>query len=349
MQNPGFFSTPLEDAEHEFVEAYILATEYYDLKPPDVPGTGKPKADEPTTPPSAPKTKEWFWKFQINPSTLRHSIGAQYADTQTQGAVTPDSQFFTTEAEKMEVQNAIFDTWQKGKSLRTVLEGLRAMIQPSPTDGMFHPPILSFIWGSMTFGPCVLTSTSWDEVAWLGGEPATVQVSLSLKRVPENFEELASNNPLPIPANTDSNITANSGDETSPPMPLTESQRRQASEFARAYLSMNKASYSIEVQQALRANAYLLLTDAGTGEVKMLRPNGSPFGTIFRWNGSVSSADAKFTVDGVNTIPLSGGVLPDVDISTLEAVSTLIRAGNYNPYSDQIKRELARVAAEMPG
>ena len=319
----------LPSAENRRVMAYLLA---YDapVTAPIAPGDAEAAHAESATsgessvsgdisvmPPGysdGSASSSFVWKFLINPATLRYSRSAQYSDTQTFAARVQDLQYFLTNGETLDISNVLMDSWHDGKSLQPLIDGLNKLMEAKVEDGKFSPPVLSFIFGSKRFAPCVLTQVSRDEAGWLGGDPAIAQISMTLKQLPEDrgtgiaqATTLAGSN-----ANTDSPIEPTENSEGKPRMPLTDAQAATASQYAKEYLTQQLSKFSPEVQQVIRSNSYLLLTDRETGDVQMLKKDGTAIGNVLRWNGETSDANAQILSGKTTTVPLAPNVtLPD--------------------------------------
>lgn len=233
--------------------------------------------------------EERLWTFFYNPQMLRFSGDAKYNETGTFAAREQNQQFGYSSGLTLEVPRLYLDSYCLGKSLRPLLEGLDELRKADVKKSKFNPPILSFIWGSRRFSPCVLTRISWDESAWLSGEPARVQMSLTFLQVPK-------------PGALGAKMTTTTFDadkkalEGKPRQELTDRQRQDASTKAREWLAANQQTLDSTTQNLVRSNRYKLLTDAKTGDVTMLDLKGQKVGTVGRWDG-------KTFTDQVSTLP----------------------------------------------
>lgn len=339
LYNTDVFES-LPKAENRAAQAYLLVYEAPASAPVASPEQTAAKLDESSTsgasavttavaePPPQPEqgadasNSSFVWKFLINPASLKYSRSAQYSDTQTLAAKVQDLQYFLTSGETLEISNVLFDSWNDGKSLQPLIDGLNRLLEAKVEEGKFAPPILSLIWGSKRFSPCVLTQISWDEAAWLGGDPASLQLSLTLKKLPEDRGRGTAQPTTLVgsTANTDSPATPTENSEGKPRMPLTDAQAAEASKYAKQYLNQQLSKFSPDVQQLIRSNSYLLLTNRETGDVTMLGKGGTAIGNVLRWNGETSDAAAQLLSGTSTTVPLAANAtLPaTVSIADLE-------------------------------
>jgi hypothetical protein len=232
-----------------------------------------------------PTTEKKLWTFLYNPSVLRFSGDAKYSESGTFAAREQDMQYGNSTGLTLEIPNLYLDSYCLGKSLKPLLEGIDELRKADIKQSRFSPPILSFVFGSRRFSPCVLTRVGWDEVNWLGGEPARAQMNLTLQQIPEPGKlglgaiapELQSLDQLPAD--------------------LTERQREEGSAAAKEHLNANIQTLSPEVQGLVRSNAYKLGTDAATGDVTMVRADGTAIGVVGRWDGK------ELATENVSTLP----------------------------------------------
>ena len=222
----------------------------------------------------------------INPESLQWSRSATFSKQQTAGTSVQSQQFYNTEGRTLKLSDIKLETYRAGKTLSQYLEGFEALLQPQATDERWHSPKpLTFVWGSRQFGPCILKSMSWDEKAWISGEPATVKFSLSLEEIPPPDTELQRR----LPPNT--NADADALDT-----PLTERQRAEGSGAAQTWLQENAVELDDDLRDRVAANRYLLTTDEATGNTTITDENGEALGIVGQWNGR------EFTTDEVQDL-----------------------------------------------
>lgn len=234
-----------------------------------------------------------LWQFQYNPSVLRFSGESKWNAVETFAAREADQQFGSSTGLTLEIPNIYLDTFCLGKSLKPLLDGLDELRKADIRQSKFNPTILSFVFGSRRFSPCVLTRLNWDEVAWLGGEPARVQLSMTLQQ-------------LPIPGKL--GLAAIAPELQLPPEGLTERQRGEGSEAAKKWLTDNAQTLSPDVQNLVRSNGYKLSTDAD-GKVTMTNAAGQAIGILGTWDGSqldTSGSTIPKASSSSNTSPVAG-------------------------------------------
>lgn len=277
--------------------------------------TGSTDSTESTAPITTPQNR--VWNFLINPSVLSYSRSAVYSDTQTWAAKKQDIQYFTTNGQTLKMPNIILDSWHDGRSLRPLIEGINALLEAQIDQNRYYPPVLSFVWGSTRFAPCVLTEVTWDEAAWLSGEPATVVLNLTFREVPEPRSRGT--------AAADTQLAPNeeASEQGSPRLPLTDAQASQASTYANQFLDQNLNNWSPEIQAQVRSDSYRLLTNRATGDVQMLNPDGTVIGTVLRWNGEAGT-NLEIRSGATTTIPARDGyTLPEtLDPDALAGTAT---------------------------
>jgi biotin carboxyl carrier protein len=248
---------------------------------------------------NAPKP---LWLFLVNPQVLRFQRNAKYAEISPLASKQSELQYTGSEGLSLSIQNLILMTWYEGKSLRPLLEGVNKLLEADINNKKYSPPILKFQMGAREFGPCVLTSVQWDEAAWLGGEPATVQLSLELKEVPKAVSrgkvEASTNKQVEEAKQTREK-------QGKPRLKLTERQRADASNAAKKYLEKNVNVWSADIQAAIKGNKYKLSTDADSGVVTMIGVGGAKLGVVLVNLGSEIKAGA-----GVTTIATMKGAKP---------------------------------------
>ncbi len=232
-----------------------------------------------------PTTEKKLWTFFYNPSVLRFSGDAKYSESGTFAAREQDMQYGNSTGLTLEIPNLYLDSYCLGKSLKPILDGLDELRKADIKQSKFSPPILSFVFGSRRFAPCVLTRVGWDEVAWLGGQPARAQMNMTLMEIPAPGK-------LGLAAIAPEQQTLNQL-----PTDLTERQRGEGSAKAKEWLNANIQAVSPEVQSLVRSNTYKLATDAKTGDVTMQKADGTAIGVVGRWDGKV------FTTEKINTLP----------------------------------------------
>jgi hypothetical protein len=217
------------------------------------------------------------WGFLLAPSALRFSRAAEYGEQSSFAAKVRDRQYSQTSGATLAIPNLALMTWYYKKSLMPLIEGINQLLEARVEEGQFSPPLLSFVMGRRRFAPCVLSEVSWDESAWLGGEPASVLMNLTLIEIP-------------FPGLKRDAITPETGDEiemdsTAPRNELTDRQRKEASDAAKKHLQENQQTFIKVVADKIRSNSYFLETNRETGEVSMLDANKDFIGIVGTYNG----------------------------------------------------------------
>lgn len=230
-----------------------------------------------------------LWQFLVAPSRLQFSRSAKYNENSTFAAKVIDRQYANTSGATLTINNLEFLTWCYKKSMRPLIEGLMTLLEIK--EDTFAPPILSFVFGSRRFGPCVLSDVNWDESAWLGGEQASINLNLTLQEIPN--PGLKGDAIVTSPSNQSLNEEI---DSTNPRNSLTLRQRKEASKAAKEYLEANQDTFNQVVSEAIRSSAYFLETNEESGQVEMLDRDKASIGIVGTWNGQDFS-------DASNTIP----------------------------------------------
>lgn len=217
------------------------------------------------------------WGFLLSPSALRFSRSAEYGEQSSFAAKVRDRQYSQTSGAILTIPNLAFTTWYYKKSLMPLIDGINRLLEARVEDSQFSPPILSFVMGKRRFAPCVLSEVSWDESAWLGGEPASVSMNLALIEVP--FPGLKRD------AITPEGEEESPTDSTTPRNELTDRQRKEASDAAKKHLQDNQQTFAKVVADKIQSNSYFLETHRETGEVSMLDANKDFIGIVGTSNG----------------------------------------------------------------
>jgi hypothetical protein len=234
-----------------------------------------------------PKSEQRLWTFQYNPSLLKFSGEAKYSAAETMATRLPDQQFANSTGLKLDISNIYLETFRDRKSLLPLIDGINELRKAKLEKRIFSPPLLMFIFGSRRFGPCVLTSVSWDEASWLGGAPARVQMNLSFMEVPKpGAIGVKALPPEPDPPK-----------DGKPAKDLTDRQKDDAIVKAKEWLKTNEGKLDPRIVTTLKANTFKLEADKKSGDVMMLDAKGGKIGVVGRWDGKT------FTTEKVNTIP----------------------------------------------
>jgi hypothetical protein len=217
-----------------------------------------------------------FISFLYNPEAKKYSREAQYAEAVTGGTGISDQNYIRTSGRTLELSDLLLDSFAAGKSLRQLLEGLEKLILPQAIS--LPPQTVRFVWGSESFGPAVITSISWEETAWLSGEPAQARLNLTLLQIPE------------APSPTD--LTAAPTGATN----LTDRQREDARKKAGEWLTANASRLRPDVRAAFNSKRFRYLTDAATGSITILDTSDRPLGKVGTYDGFVFTPLGELTI-----------------------------------------------------
>lgn len=247
--------------------------------------------------PDPKKASQPIWQFQYNPSSLKFRTSAEYAEQKTLSGDVPEQQFFTTSGTTLQISQIYLDSYCLGKSLQPLLDGIEALLMAKVDKQQYSPPVLTFIFGTRRFGPCVLTECEWTETAWLSGAPAKAEMSLSFKEVPVDRKT------------ADKAIAPKDSKDGAPRIKLTERQRKEGSDKAIANLiaPATLAKLSASVQGTIKSKAYKVSTDENTGDVILYDAKGNKLGAIGRYDGTkLDTSTQVFTV--MNPVPKGRGL-----------------------------------------
>lgn len=237
-----------------------------------------------------------LWNFLYNPQALAYSREANYSESNPLGSAVAYQHYINTSGRTLQLSNILLNSWYEGKSVQPLIDGIQALMQAQIGAGAFTPPpVLSFVWGSKTFGPCVIKSVQWQETGWLSGAPAYGAMNITLLEV---REEQVSGNSFDQQL-LDDEVVPGDG---SPTESLTDSQAGQASRYAKAYLENNPQLWGPDVQTLIDSDSYLLLTNRETGDVQMLDSDRNVIGTILRSNGIFTEPDGTLSSGTLTTI-----------------------------------------------
>lgn len=201
--------------------------------------------------------------FLYNPESKKYARQAQYAEASTGGTEISEQNYVRTGGRTLELDNLLLDSFAAGRSLKPLLKGLEKLLLPVELG--LAPPTVLFVWGSERFGPAQVSQVSWEEAAWLSGEPAQARVSLSLIQIPTALTV----SPTPSPTG-----------ETN----LTDRQREDGRNKASDWLSSNVNKLRTEVRSAYNSNRFKFLTDQ-VGNISILDDKDIPFGKVGTWDG----------------------------------------------------------------
>jgi Contractile injection system tube protein len=213
--------------------------------------------------------------FLYNPESLGYSREASYAEAVTGGTGISEQNYIRTAGRTLTIPNLLLDSYAAGKSLSQLIEGLEKLLLPSGIG--LAPETVSFQWGTKLLSPAVITSISWEETAWLSGEPAQARLNLTLLQIPE------------APSPTDLTAAPTGG------INLTDRQREDARKKAGEWLTVNASKLRPDVRAAFNSKRFRYLTDT-SGNVSITNEAGNSFGRVGTWDGAVFAPLGELTI-----------------------------------------------------
>lgn len=204
--------------------------------------------------------------FLYNPESKSYSKEASYAAANAGGTGIQEQNYINSTGKTLSLSNLLLDSYCAGRSLRPYLDTLESLLLPKAPG--LAPPTVAFLWGSDRFSPAVVTSLSWEETAWLSGEPAMARVSMALLQLPE----------------ADSLATIAVTPEPTGEVGLTDRQRADAVAQAKAYLDSNTSKLKPEIKSAYSSSRFKWLTTTA-GTVQITDVSGKVLGTVGVWDG----------------------------------------------------------------
>lgn len=215
------------------------------------------------------------YQFLYNPEEIQWNRKANYAAAPASATSTPSQQYLYTEGRTYQFPGLLLQSYCEGKSLRSLLDGLQALMVVDPQGNSFAPKQVSFSWGTMRVGPAVITDLRVNETAWLGGETAEARVDLTLLELP--------------PPDTNPSETAAPTTATAQTINLSDRQREDARKAAEQWLQQNQNSLTPQVRDVVRTRRFRWLTSTN-GQVQITDSSGQAIGTVGTWNGQTFDA-----------------------------------------------------------
>ena len=211
-------------------------------------------------------TGEVLFDFLLNPEELSFTQTALYTEVPTAGANVPGREYQHTTAPSLSLSNVLVDTYSARRSASTLIATLQSLLE-SREDGMKPPRRVTFVWGSRTYGPAVLTELSWQETLWLSGEPAQLRLNLVFERVPET------------------QVAPTASTTQPPPTSLTPRQVGEGRNQGQAWLQDNLVSLNPQAKSVVAARRSNLQVDDTTGTITLKTAAGTLLGCVGRWDG----------------------------------------------------------------
>jgi hypothetical protein len=154
-----------------------------------------PDAPSPTGPTKyasndAPNPESAVWQFLFNPEELQLSSGPDYNRAETWGVSDAANHgqpvsWRAHKNRKLTFSKVLLHGYAFGRRVDKLEIGLQDLFMARSGEGMDSPPVLEFVWGSRTFGPCVIQNIQVREKAWDKGLLVNAEVSFELEQIPE--------------------------------------------------------------------------------------------------------------------------------------------------------------------
>lgn len=210
--------------------------------------------------------------FLYNPESKSYGRSASYSPAAAGGSSLPQQNYTGGTGRTLSLPNLLLDSFCAGRSLRNLIESLEKLL--IPTAPGLAPPTVSFVWGSESFSPAVVSDVVWEETAWLSGEPAIARVSLNLIQLP--------------PADSPTTLPTVPTGETA----LTDRQRATAVTEAGKWLRANLSRLKPDVKSAVSSNRFKYLTTEA-GQVSITDATGKLIGVVGVWDGYTFTAGSE--------------------------------------------------------
>jgi hypothetical protein len=221
-----------------------------------------------------------IFSFLFNPQSKQFSRTIKYGSPDVAYTSVQPQQYGYISGKTLKLNDLWLISHSEGKSVRPLLEKLQSLATVDIANGKTEPAVLYFAWGSEKFGPCVLADDiTWTETMWLGGEPASVSLNISLREVPPpnsySKTPVADTTPDKSTATKDSskdtaktqaavNRASNSISSLSSPesklYQLTSRQKKDGADKALSYVSSNPNKLSDSNLLAFRSENYSIQT-----------------------------------------------------------------------------------------
>ena len=225
---------------------------------------------------------QYLWAFLTNPQQLEFTRQAKYNEAQTLSAKKADWQYGYTSGRTLSISDIVLDGWCKGKTIMPLLDGIEALLEADVSKGKFAPTILSFVFGSRRFGPCVLTSVKWTETGWLGGMPARSTMSISVQEVPAPLTKAE----LEAKRRAATSILSEAKQKVnSPRLLLTERQVQAVITQSRAIIQKGISEFNPTAQALFKSGSFKIDVDREKGDVFLLDRSEKRVGTLARFDG----------------------------------------------------------------
>lgn len=131
------------------------------------------------------------WTFLFNPEELKLSSGPEYNRAEAWGVADEENSgqplsWRSNRNRKLSFDRILLHGYSFGKRVDSLEKGLQDLFMSRTGEsGNDGPPVLEFVWGKRTFGPCVIQNIQVREKSWDKGLLVNAEVSFELEQVPE--------------------------------------------------------------------------------------------------------------------------------------------------------------------
>ncbi|ANV88498.1 hypothetical protein [Picosynechococcus sp. PCC 7117] len=213
-------------------------------------------------------------EFLFNPEQKYYSRSARYAEGVAALTSLPSQQYQYSSGLELNLSNLLLQTHSQGKTVKSIIQGIQDLMVADPINEKYTPTPVKFVWGSDSFGPCVVTNLNWNETAWLDGLVADARLDIKLLEIPD--------------PSTRSPQQAQQGTPNTNP-DLTDREKSTASTKANEWLKSNTSKLNSTLAPIVKANRYRLLT-SNQGRVSILDAKNNVLGIVGDYiNGSFNT------------------------------------------------------------
>lgn len=243
------------------------------------------------------KEEKLAWGFLINPQSLDFENSANYGEVAPHATTVTSSQYSHTSGQTLTTPGMQFSLWCYKKSVKTLLDGLKKLLEADPLNNRFSPALLRFSWGSYNLGPLVLLKYSYKVTAVSNGEPTDIKdLTLTFKEQPRPLTKAEQEQRAQQRLKQQQETAAARGE---PSLTLTERQQADAIALAEKYLKDNLNQWSPDVQALIKSEKDLkkkLTADTKTGAVTLSDKDGKKVGVVLTYDGTKATAGSKCTI-----------------------------------------------------
>lgn len=131
------------------------------------------------------------WQFLFNPEEIQSESGPEFTRAETWGVSDEKNSgqplsWRSNKNRKLTFNRVLLTGYAIGRRVDSLEKGLQNLFMArNGENGIDGPPVLQFVWGDRTFGPCVIQNIRVREQAWDAGNLVNAEVSFELEQVPE--------------------------------------------------------------------------------------------------------------------------------------------------------------------